>query len=564
MSYPRLYGPYTLLERLGHGGMSEVDLARQAVVDANYVRLLVIKRLRPDMASEPHFVRMFQDEARINTELQHANIVQIYNFGAIGEEYFLAMEYIAGTDLRAVQRAAIARQESFPLRATLRVLSDVLSALDYAHRRVDTFGRPMKVIHRDVNPRNIMLSVRGEVKLIDFGVAKADTRFEQTVSHALKGKFAYMSPEQIEGDRPLDGRSDLYAIGLILHELLTGASPFAGLNDIQTMHRILAGKIPPLTFPTNHPIPDALSALHRQSIAKDPEQRYPDAATMRQAVLSAAEALGGVATNAEMADLVLRLMPGHDRDRLDRLSQYQETDSLNVPELQRDEQGETIVDALLGDDTLTNSTVNTTSSVLQEARTASRPILLGFIAGVVVLLSVGVAIWATEAFILTPQRPPTRILPSVPTLDETPPEAQEPAPVEFPSEPPPTAEERPPRNPVAPGQTPPPPAADVEERPPKASPPASPPAEPSPASPEPAPSQEDVPVEFGYVFVTSTPTKGLPVFIDGVRVGYTPLTRHSLPVGNHLIEVRDPQSGTSSRETISINVGRSRRVTFNQ
>ena len=226
--------------------MSEVELARKAVDDARYVRFVVIKRIHARHTAEPGFIRMFQDAARINAELQHENIAQVYDFGHVGDEWYLAMEYVPGLDLRGVLRRTETRGERLPVPIAARIVCDVLKALQYAHGRVDTYGRPMNIVHRDVNPRNVMLSVRGEVKLIDFGVAKADTRNEHTKGEVIKGKFAYMAPEQIESGGPVDGRADVFAVALMLYELLAGEHPFAGLREIQIAHRVLAGRIPVL------------------------------------------------------------------------------------------------------------------------------------------------------------------------------------------------------------------------------------------------------------------------------------------------------------------------------
>ena len=206
-AYPRPYGTYLLLERLGAGGMSEVDLARRAVGEGSFVRFIVIKRIRGSNQIDEQYVRMFQDEARINAELSHENIAQVYDFGREGDEYYMAMEYVPGLDLRAVQIALAKKGKLLPVRIALTVLVGVLRALQYAHTRVDQLGRPMNIVHRDVNPRNVMLSINGEVKLIDFGVAKAADRLEKTEGNTMKGKFAYMAPEQIQGDGQIDGRA---------------------------------------------------------------------------------------------------------------------------------------------------------------------------------------------------------------------------------------------------------------------------------------------------------------------------------------------------------------------
>ncbi|RME20477.1 MAG: serine/threonine protein kinase, partial [Deltaproteobacteria bacterium] len=307
--YPRTFGSYVLLDRLGEGGMSEVDLARRAVDDANFVRFVVIKRIHAQHQDDDGFVRMFHDEARINAELQHENIASVYDFGQEGNEFFLAMEYVPGCDLRRVQRRLAKARRPFPLPIVLRTCCDVLAALDYAHHRVDTYGRSMNIVHRDVNPRNIMLSVRGEVKLIDFGVAKADNRAEHTVGHSLKGKFAYMAPEQIEGGRDIDGRADIFALGIVLYELLMGCSPVAGLNEVQTMHRILSGQLPPVRSTPERPIPDDLIAVHARACATRPEDRFATAGEMRQALLDLAPQCGGVASNQELSDFLSEIDP---------------------------------------------------------------------------------------------------------------------------------------------------------------------------------------------------------------------------------------------------------------
>jgi serine/threonine protein kinase len=307
--YPRPFGSFVLLQLIGRGGMSEVELARQAVSEANFVRFIVIKRIHKRHTGNDEFVRMFQDEARINAELQHENIAQVYAFGRSQDEYYLAMEYVPGLDLRMVLLALMEEGKTLPLRIALRVIHDVLTALGYAHGRVDTYGQSMHIVHRDVNPRNIMLSMRGEVKLIDFGVAKADTKTEQTKEHALKGKFSYMAPEQIDKVDRLDGRADIFALGLVLHELITGERPFAELNEVQTFHRILSGKIPaPQTIP-DHPEPQQILDLHQRSLKVDRDERYANAAEMRRAVIAAAEPIGGLPNAEEMSQFLREAVP---------------------------------------------------------------------------------------------------------------------------------------------------------------------------------------------------------------------------------------------------------------
>jgi serine/threonine protein kinase len=323
MNYPMSYGAYTLLEPIGKGGMSAIELAQTTVAGAQYVRFLVIKRMLTQYSEDDSFVRMFQDEARINAELQHANIAQVYDFGHIGDEYYMAMEYVPGVDLRTLQRAVARKSKRIPIRITLRILADVLQALHYAHNRVDTFGKPMRIVHRDVNPRNIMISIRGEIKLIDFGVAKSDTKKEQTIGHVLKGKFSYMSPEQIEGTK-LDSRGDLFSVGLVLHELVENRRPFVKMHEMQILKKILAGAIPPMEGPTDHPQPGVVRAIHQRSLEVNPDNRYQSAKEMREALVEAAQPCGGLATDGELAGFVSEILAEEVKAIGDRLLQYRE------------------------------------------------------------------------------------------------------------------------------------------------------------------------------------------------------------------------------------------------
>jgi serine/threonine protein kinase len=329
--YPRQYGKYVLLEPIGAGGMSEVDLAHRGVDDTSFVRFVAIKRVARSNLADESYSRMFMDEARINAELHHGNIVGVYDFGkqvdpTTGrEEYFMVMEYVPGLDLRALQRAAHQLGHRLPLRFCFSVLHDVLQGLQYAHSKADTLGRPMNLVHRDINPRNVMVSVSGEVKVIDFGVALAEDRLEKTQGRSLKGKFAYMSPEQIEGNVAVDGRTDLYAVGLMLHELVAGVGPFHGLTELQIMHRIVMGQIAPLQVPPEFPDGELLLQLHARALARDRDQRYPDARSFRRDIERAAEQVGGLATQAERAALVTSLAPQQVEGIATRLKGYHES-----------------------------------------------------------------------------------------------------------------------------------------------------------------------------------------------------------------------------------------------
>jgi tRNA A-37 threonylcarbamoyl transferase component Bud32 len=307
--YPRPYANYTLLERLATGGMSEVDLARRSVDEAGYVRFLVVKRIRANHAEDAAFVRMFKDEARITSELRHTHIAQVYDFGRVGDEYYLALEYVPGTDLRAILGLLKKARQRMPVRVALRIAHDVLDALHYAHTRTDAQGRPMHIVHRDVNPRNVMISIAGEVKLIDFGVARAADRLERTQTDHFKGKVAYMAPEQIKGG-DLDQRVDVFALGLTLYELLVGASPFAGLDQTQILFKILQGELPSFTVPREWGAPGRdLAAVVNRALRPDPVDRFADADAMRRAVAKVAESFGGMPSTAELRGWIGEIDP---------------------------------------------------------------------------------------------------------------------------------------------------------------------------------------------------------------------------------------------------------------
>jgi serine/threonine protein kinase len=232
-SRPVRFGPYLLLERVATGGMAEVFKAKKAGAGD----FVAIKRILPAIAQDPTFVEMFLDEARIAKELHHPNIARILDMGQVGRSPYLVMEYVYGRDLRAVLQRVRERGERVPAPMACHVMSKVCEGLHHAHDKRDAQGEPLELVHRDVSPQNILVSTAGHVKLIDFGVAKAATKASKTHSGMLKGKLGYMSPEQVRG-LPLDRRSDIFAAGIVLYELLTGERLFVGSTDFSTLERI--------------------------------------------------------------------------------------------------------------------------------------------------------------------------------------------------------------------------------------------------------------------------------------------------------------------------------------
>jgi serine/threonine protein kinase len=325
--YPRPYAHYTLLERLAVGGMSEVDLACRTVDDSGYVRFLAVKRIRAEKTTDQSFIRMFQDEARITSALRHTHIAQVYDFGKVGDEYYLALEYVPGLNLRDMINHEAKNNRLIPPKITLRILIDVLDALHYAHTRCDDLGQPMLIVHRDANPRNIMVSTSGETKLIDFGVARATDRLERTRTNHFKGKVAYMAPEQVKG-RDVDHRADIFAIGLTLFELVTGRGAFRGLDQMQIMYRLIQDRVPSLTADGPYQaISKEIAAVFSKATAHDQAQRYATAEDMRAALLSLGQGAFQPATPDEMLSYLNQLDP-HLKERVqEKIRSYSDTGS---------------------------------------------------------------------------------------------------------------------------------------------------------------------------------------------------------------------------------------------
>jgi eukaryotic-like serine/threonine-protein kinase len=266
-------GRYKLLRRLAAGGMGEIYLAAQSG-PAGFEKVVALKRMLPTMAQEREVVRLFLDEARLVARLSHRNICQIVELGEDGEGYFVAMEYIQGASVRSLVDRLAEHGQAIPPALALDIAAQVADALGYAFSATGRDGQPLKIIHRDVTPQNILISVSGDVKLIDFGVAKSAEQSHITQSGTVKGKLAYMSPEQSRGSA-LDQRSDLFSLGVVLSEMLTGVNPYSRPDLVQTVMAI-QGDPPPLLSATNPALAPA-DAVVARLLAKRPMDRFPDA-----------------------------------------------------------------------------------------------------------------------------------------------------------------------------------------------------------------------------------------------------------------------------------------------
>ena len=278
MKKPIPFGKYYLLERVNVGGMAEVFKAKAFGVEG-FERLLAVKRILPNIAEDKEFIQMFIDEAKIAVQLNHANVCQIFDLGKVEDSYFIALEYVHGKDVRVIfdrcKQKAVDGAITMPIAQSCFVVMKICEGLDYAHNKKDATGGELHLVHRDVSPQNIIISYEGEVKLIDFGIAKAVGKGSKTQAGILKGKFGYMSPEQVRG-LPLDRRSDIFAVGICLYELLTGERLFVGESDFSTLEKVRNVEIlPPSTY--NRKIPDELERIVLKALAKDVEDRYQNA-----------------------------------------------------------------------------------------------------------------------------------------------------------------------------------------------------------------------------------------------------------------------------------------------
>jgi len=265
------FGKYLLLQRINVGGMAEVFKAKTFGVEG-FEKLVAIKRILPSIAEDDEFIKMFIDEAKITVRLQHANIAQVYELGKIDDSYFIAMEFINGKDLKQLFEQNKRNNEAMELAQASYIVSQICAGLDYAHRKKDDRGNDLNIIHRDVSPQNIRISYDGEVKVIDFGIAKAKNKSSKTEAGILKGKFGYMSPEQVRG-KTIDRRSDVFAIGIIFYELVTGTRLFQGETDFSTLEKIRNVEIE-LPTKRNPKIPKELEKIVMKALTSKREQRY--------------------------------------------------------------------------------------------------------------------------------------------------------------------------------------------------------------------------------------------------------------------------------------------------
>jgi serine/threonine-protein kinase len=288
------------------GGMGEVFLARQRG-PVGFEKLLVVKRILPHLSEDESFIQMFFDEARIAAALNHPNIAHIFDLGEVDGMHFIAMEYVYGESVSSVNHQANAVRGELPLGLKCRIISDAAGALDFAHRARTPNGKHLNLIHRDVSPQNILVGFNGAVKLIDFGVAKAVGKVSTTTIGSVKGKYAYMSPEQARGE-VLDCRSDIFGLGIVFYELLSSTRLFKRTSQTDSMRAVIDEDVPPLSSVVKN-IPKALEAIVMKALKKDRNERFQTAGEIQLAIEEFLVKQRIPATSAHLAAFMTELFP---------------------------------------------------------------------------------------------------------------------------------------------------------------------------------------------------------------------------------------------------------------
>lgn len=304
---PQPFGQYTLLRRIAVGGMAEVYVAKTAGV-AGFEKLAALKVIHPRLSEDEHFTQMLVEEAKIAVLLTHVNIAQTLDLGLVDGTYYIAMEFVEGADAYRVMRRCSELRKAMPIDVAAFVAAEMCNGLDYAHRKRDPkTGQPLHIVHRDISPQNVLISFAGEVKIVDFGIAKAASRSTQTEVGVIKGKYYYMSPEQAWGD-PMDHRSDVFSTGVVLYELLTGRMLYQDVDVPKLLDKVRKADIP--RPETRRPsIPKALSDIVMKALARRPEDRWASAGEMGQALHQFLYSTSPTFTAARLADLLALLFP---------------------------------------------------------------------------------------------------------------------------------------------------------------------------------------------------------------------------------------------------------------
>ncbi|MEZ4470987.1 MAG: protein kinase [bacterium] len=306
---------YTIVQKIDSGGMAEVWMGKASSL-RGFEKLVAIKRVLPSLSRNKKFISMFLDEARLSLYLNHANVVQTFDIGMAENAYFIVMEWVDGTNLKGLMSVASELGFRIPPEQAVFITMEVCKGLSHAHNRKDPKGRPLAIVHRDVSPPNVLLSREGEVKLVDFGLAKAASQITSTDPGIVKGKFSYLSPEAAHG-QTVDGRADVFAAGIVLWEMLAGRKLFDGATDLKTVELVRKTEIPPLAR-INPDVEPALEAIVRRALARDPRERFQTAEQLGHELARYLFQGRMLVTSYDIATLVKRVLAYMDANAAER------------------------------------------------------------------------------------------------------------------------------------------------------------------------------------------------------------------------------------------------------
>ena len=306
---------YRVLSRIASGGMAEVFLAESAGIEG-FKKQVAIKRVLPHLSEKKRFISMFLDEARLSASLSHSNVAQVFDIGVGDNAYFIVMEYVDGADLKAVIEYMKRENQRFPIESACFIAAKICEGLTYAHELTGTDGTQLQIVHRDMSPPNVLITKHGEIKIVDFGLAKATSQLEKSEAGIIKGKFSYLSPEAAQGQE-VDARTDIFAVGIILWEMLSGKRLFLADTDFGTVKLVQQAQIPSLRA-ENPAIPPELEAILARSLSRDPANRYHSARDLGRDLTNHLYKMGRPVSAYDIAELVRGAMAQRKKAQPDK------------------------------------------------------------------------------------------------------------------------------------------------------------------------------------------------------------------------------------------------------